>query len=123
LWLPVIAYMAMLFGFSSLSALPPPPGHISFYEVHAGAYAILGLLSSRALARGRLRNVTRNVTLGAIAISSLYGVSDEYHQRFVPGREFDTFDMLADAIGSVIGAFSVGAWSIIKRRSETRDVL
>jgi VanZ family protein len=115
--------MAMLFGFSSLSTLPPPPGQISYYEVHVGAYAILGLLTSRALAGGRLRNVTRSVTLGAIVISSLYGVSDEYHQRFVPGREFDTFDMLADAIGSVIGAFAVGAWSIIKRRSETRDVL
>ena len=27
---------------------------------------------------------------------SLYGVSDEYHQQFVPGRSFDVFDMLAD---------------------------
>ena len=41
--------------------------------------------------------------LVAIVISSLYGVSDEYHQLFVPGRTFDVFDMLADAIGSVVG--------------------
>lgn len=123
LWLPVIAYMAMLFGFSSLSALPPPPGQISYYEVHVAAYAVLGLLTSRALAKGRVRNVTWRVVWGAIAISSLYGVTDEYHQRFVPGRELDLVDMISDAIGSVIGAFAVGAWSIIGRRSETRDVL
>lgn len=115
--------MAMLFGFSSLSTLPTPPGQISYYEVHVAAYAILGLLTSRALAKGRLRNITWRVVCGAIAISSLYGVTDEYHQRFVPGREFDLIDMFADAIGSVVGAFAVGAWGIIRRRSETRDVL
>jgi VanZ family protein len=123
LWPPVIAYMAVLFILSSMSKLPPPPGQISSYYVHVGAYVILGLLTSRALAQGRLRNVTFNVLVGAIVISSLYGVSDEYHQRFVPGREFDVLDMVADAVGSVIGAFMVGAWSIIKRRSETRDVV
>ena len=123
LWLPVIAYMAMLFGFSSVSTLPEPPGQISYYEVHVGAYAVLALLTARALAKGRLRNVTARVICAAILISALYGVSDEYHQRFVPGREFDGFDMFADAIGSVIGAVAVWAWSIIRRRSEARHAL
>jgi len=123
LWLPVIAYMVMLFGFSSLSTLPSPPGEFSYYEVHVGAYAILGLLTLRALAKGRLRNVTWKVVCGAIAISSLYGVTDEYHQRFVPGREFDVMDMFADTLGSFAGACAVGAWGIIRCRSETRDVV
>ena len=123
MWLPVIAYMAMLFGLSSISKLPEPPGQISFYEVHVAAYVVLALLTSRALAKGRLRNVTARVAWGAILISALYGVSDEYHQRFVPGREFDVFDMVADAIGSVIGAVVVWAWSIIRRRSEARHAL
>jgi VanZ family protein len=115
--------MAMLFGLSSLSTLPPLPGRVSYYEVHIGAYAVLGLLTSRALAKARLRNVNWKVLLAAVAISSIYGVSDEYHQRLVPGRDFDLLDMIADAIGSLIGACAVGAWSIISRRSETRDVL
>ena len=123
LWLPVIAYMAMLFGFSPLSTIPAPPGRFSDYEVHIAAYVGLGMLAARALAKGRLRNVTWRVVCGAIAISSIYGVTDEYHQLFVPGRAFDVMDMVADAIGSVIGASAVRAWSIIKRRSERCDVL
>lgn len=122
-WLPVIAYMAMLFGFSSLSKLPEPPGELSYYHLHLAAYAGLAIVTVRALANGILRNITWRVVLGAIVISGLYGVSDEYHQRFVPGRDFDVFDMLADALGSIVGASAVGAWGIIRRRSETRDVL
>jgi VanZ family protein len=115
--------MAMLFGFSSLSTLPPPPGELSYYDVHLAAYAGLATLTVRALANGRLRNVTWRVFAGAVLISALYGVSDEYHQRFVPGRDFDVLDILADTLGSIVGAGAVWAWSIIGRRSETRDVL
>ncbi len=122
-WLPVIAYMAMLFGLSSLSTVPSPPGELTYYDVHFGAYAGLATITVRALARGRLRNVTWRAVCGAILISSLYGVTDEYHQRFVPGRSFDMLDMLADALGSVAGASLVGAWSIMRRRSRTRDAL
>ena len=123
--------MAMLFGFSSLSTLPSPPGDFSFYDVHIAAYAGLGAITARATlreAQGRLersrgatgkgvRDVSWRAVLGAIVISSFYGVTDEYHQRFVPGRSFDVLDMLADAIGSVVGACAVGAWSRIRRLS------
>ena len=123
LWLPVIAYMGMLFGLSSLSTVPPPPGDLTDYHVHFAAYVGLAVLTVRALAKGSLRNVTWLVVFGAAAISALYGVTDEYHQRFVPGREFDVFDMAADALGSIVGAGAIGAWSIIRRRFERRDVL
>jgi VanZ family protein len=107
--------MAMLFGLSSLSTLPTPPRGFSFYDIHVAAYAGLGALTARATAKG-IRSVSRRAVLLAIVISTLYGVSDEYHQRFVPGRSFDVLDMVADLIGSVIGASAVGAWSIIRRR-------
>ena len=113
--MPVIAYMAMLFGFSSLSTLPSPPAQFSFYDVHVAAYAGLAALTARAAGKG-LSEVSPRAVLVAIVISSLYGISDEYHQLFVPGRSFDVLDMLADAIGSVVGASAVGAWSIIGRR-------
>jgi VanZ family protein len=115
LWLPVIAYMAMLFGLSSLHTLPSPPAGFSFYDVHVAAYAGLAVLTARATGGG-LRDVSLRAVLAAIVISSLYGVSDEYHQMFVPGRTFDLLDMLSDAIGSIAGASAVGAWSIIRRR-------
>ena len=123
MWWPVIAYMAMLFGLSSLSTIPSPPGDLSFYDVHLIAYAGLSLLTVRALANARLHHVTWRVVVAAIAISTAYGVSDEYHQLFVPGRTFELLDIAADAIGSVVGASAAGAWSIIRRRIETRDAL
>src|SRR5688500_43079 len=107
--------MAMLFTLSSFSTLPSPPGGFSFYDVHVAAYAGLAVVTVRAIANG-LRDVSWRAVAGAIVISTLYGVSDEYHQLFVPGRSFDYFDIVADAIGSVAGAAGAGAWSIIIRR-------
>lgn len=37
-----------------------------------------------------------------IIITSLYGVSDEVHQYFVPNRECEVLDWAADFIGIVI---------------------
>jgi VanZ family protein len=115
LWGPVIAYMAMIFTLSSLSTLPSPPEGFSFYDVHIIAYAGLAIVTVRALARG-FADIRWSAVAGAIVISTLYGFSDEYHQRFVPGRTFDYLDLAADAVGSAAGAAGAGAWSIIRRR-------
>jgi VanZ family protein len=129
LWLPVIAYMAMLFVFSSFSTLPSPPGDLSAYDVHIAAYAGLGALTARATlrqAQGRpersrgatgrgLRDVSWRAVGGAILIATAYGVTDEYHQLFTPGRSFDVLDMAADALGSIVGASAVGAWGTIRK--------
>jgi VanZ family protein len=115
LWLPVIAYMAMLFWLSSLSKPPRPPG-VSFYVVHIAAYAGLAALTTRATGKG-LSDVSWRAVCAAIVISALYGVTDEYHQLFVPGRTFELLDLAADAFGSIVGANAARAWSIIRCRS------
>jgi VanZ family protein len=106
--------MAMLFWFSSQPTLPPLPGQLSFYYAHAAAYCGLSLLIVRALSAAELRRVTWTVVVVAVAIATLYGLSDEFHQRFVPGRTFDLLDLLADAIGAVVGASAVRAWGIVR---------
>ena len=108
--------MAMIFGLSSFSTLPTPPGGLSDYHAHFAAYAGLAVVTTRALAKG-LRDISWGVVTGAIAISTVYGLSDEYHQLFVPGRTFDLLDLAADAVGSAAGACGARAWSIIRRRS------
>lgn len=40
-----------------------------------------------------------------IICSLLYGISDEYHQSFVPGRESGSIDVIADTIGGFSGAW------------------
>jgi VanZ family protein len=123
LWAPVVAYMGLLFVASSLSSIPSPPGGLTDKHEHFFFYGILAGLTLRALAKGEWRHVTLGAVLGAILISSAYGVSDEWHQRFVPGRDYELLDMAADAIGSTLAAGGLWAWSILRRRSETPDAL
>jgi VanZ family protein len=123
LWLPVIIYMGALFFVSSLSTIPSPPGGITDKHEHFFFYGILAALTLRALAKGEWRRIRLATALGAIAISSAYGVSDEFHQRFVPGRDYEILDMVADAMGSAASTGLLWWWSIIRRRSDSRHVL
>jgi len=40
------------------------------------------------------------------AFCSLYGLSDEWHQSFVVGRESSVLDWLADSLGGLCGSLS-----------------
>jgi VanZ family protein len=115
--------MAALFFVSSLSSIPSPPDGLTDKHEHVFFYGILAALTLRALAKGQWRFVTFAAACGAALISSAYGVSDEFHQRLVPGRAFEGLDMAADAIGSVAAAGVLWAWGIIRRRSDTPHVL
>lgn len=44
------------------------------------------------------------LVLGAMALASLYGASDEFHQLSVPGRLCDPADWLTDTCGAALGA-------------------
>ena len=41
-----------------------------------------------------------------MALASLYGATDEFHQSFVPGRDSDVLDWVADTLGAALGAAS-----------------
>jgi hypothetical protein len=104
LWGPVILQMALIFAASSIPNLGQLPGGISDKSGHSIGYGLLGGLLLRALAGGRLRGVTWTRGVLAILLATLYGVSDEFHQLFVPGRSADRYDVLADFLGSAAGA-------------------
>jgi VanZ family protein len=114
LWLPVAVYMAAIFIASSISN-PPMPQDVSDISVHEVVYFGLTLLLIRALAGGTWRGVTTFVLIGAWVITVLYGVSDEFHQSFVPHRHADLRDLVADATGAFAAVVVVGAWGIIRR--------
>jgi VanZ family protein len=85
-------------------------------SAHALAYAVLGASLVRALASGRAEKLTSGRLVAAIVLTSLYGVSDELHQRFVPGRTPDWLDVLADAAGAVAGVLAMaGAMRMLDR--------
>ena len=115
--------MAVVFAGQMAPSVPPPPQGLTDKHEHVFGYAILGVLALRAFASGRWKGVSITTAIAAIVFASAYGVALEFCQRLVPERSFETIDMIADAIGAAAGVGAVYAWSIIRRRSETPDVL
>ncbi len=114
-WLPLVLYLAVIFAGSSASNLPDIPGGFSDKTAHASEYAVLGLLMARALAGPRWLSIPWPTAAAAVVLCALYGVSDEYHQLFVPGRDFDPRDMMADAFGACASAGALWAWGTVRR--------
>ena len=107
LWAPVLAMLAVQVVLSSRSQLPPLPllHHLPGSDkiVHAGWFFLLGLLAYRAARSGEgwpRRRTTLVLILGAL----LWGISDEAHQFFVPGRDVEAADVAADVAGAAVAA-------------------
>jgi VanZ family protein len=104
LWLPVVLYAGLIFLLSSLEHPPPLTEQIRFGDkmAHALGYGVFGFL----LLRGLKRSGAPWPLFLAWGIATLYGVSDELHQYFVPGRDADLLDLLADSVGALVGGFA-----------------
>lgn len=95
-WLPVALWAALIFTFSSIPSLDSGLGTwdtVLRKLAHLAEYAVLGALLYRALRREP----------AAIALGSLYAVTDEVHQSFVSGRQGSPLDWLIDTVGVVAG--------------------
>jgi VanZ family protein len=117
LWTPVVAYMLAIFYVSGLS-IAPLPEEVSDKTGHFVAYAGLALLCVRAVGGGLPCRVVLRVAVLALAIAGGYGIFDEVHQWFVPGRSADVYDWFADITGVSIGIVVCWLWGIIAVRSD-----
>lgn len=112
-WVPAIVWMGVIFVLSSQSTLPKFPRAVpdKFSEVggHLTEYAILAVLCRRAL---QMAGRTRHPTLWAFVIAVLYGITDEWHQFYVPGRHSDPMDLLVDSIGAFLSLAVVHVWEV-----------
>ena len=105
-------YMAGIFSFSSLSGnqltiqLPDKP-------IHLFLYSFMGLLVVRALSGGLPARVSSVIAGGALVVTIGYGITDEFHQSFVPGRSADLQDLYADIAGAILGVSACWVWGII----------
>ncbi len=109
-WALVVVYMALIFVLSSISNTPALPGG-SDKQLHGLLYGGLAGLIMRALAGGWNRRMTMGMAVTAIVIAGLYGISDEYHQSFVPNRQSDPSDVVADTVGAAVAAFACVGWA------------
>ena len=105
-WAPVLIYCFLIFLQSSFPAVEGLPEQQHAEKViHFAAYGLLGFLFYRALTTSRIRENRSHLILVSSLLSALYGASDEIHQYFVPQRSAEVADMLANALGSIAGAF------------------
>ena len=112
-WGPAVAIMAIIF---IASAIPGSdlPG-FGFWDTlvkkggHMFGYALLSASYLRAL------NSTPNLRPArfffAFCLTMLYAASDEWHQKFTPGRSPSLQDVIIDGAGGLIG---LALWYIIR---------
>lgn len=107
-WAPPVLYAGMIFFLSGLShpeeELPSFLGGISDKVLHLVEYGLLSLLCYRAFRWAAGEWGARHALWLAIVTATVYGLSDELHQVFVPPREADPWDLTADALGALLGA-------------------
>lgn len=119
-WVPVIAYAGLIVYFSSISS---PHGYFPAFFlklgdkfVHALEYGILGVLCYRTFRQAAGRQAARYAIPFAIIAAAVFGVTDEYHQSFVPSRMADGWDLIADCLGA---ATAVMVWHTWMKSSRT----
>ena len=104
-WFPILIYCLLIFIQSSHPSTERIPGPYIDKMLHFAAYALLGALFLRAFKTTRIKNNLKLVLILSILLSSLYGISDEIHQHFVPYRDADLMDVLANMLGGIMGVY------------------
>mgnify|MGYP000750717065 FL=1 len=103
-WLPLILYCLFIY----IQSDHPSPEQIPSFPfvdkvLHFLAYGIMGILFYRAYQTLRIKNNIQMLMLLSVVSASLYGISDEIHQSFVPFREAEVADVIADMLGAASG--------------------
>lgn len=110
-WFPLILYCLVIYiqsGWPGPEKIPD----VRFLDkfLHLSAYGLLGILFYRAYETLPLKKFKHLVIFISIASATLYGISDEIHQYYVPSRHADLMDVIANTIGSICGVYLYHRW-------------
>ena len=118
-FIPMVCIMGIIFYLShqpgDFAPLPPFAGldkllHVIAYSSLAGAF-LYGLQP--------FSNISNRFIIVFVVVffCIFYGISDEFHQSFIPGRFSSIWDVLADGLGALL---VVGWW--LRREGERAKV-
>jgi VanZ family protein len=116
---PMILVMGAIF---FLSSVPGDnlvlPNIVNIDKVaHMGVYGLLAGTVFFAFGGRLICLYPRLVPLLVILICILYGVTDEFHQSFVPNRTPSFSDVLADGFGAAVVSLIYAKTNLLKKRS------
>lgn len=103
-WMPVVLCMVIIFILSSVPGKDIPPIFV-FQDVvyHLLAFFFLAYFFAKALKNSFFNIRQSRLIIFTLAFGLFYGITDEFHQLFVPFREFSGMDIMFDGIGSLLG--------------------
>jgi len=106
--LPALLIAGLIWFLSSQSILPQPKGILGWDKLqHLLAFGALSFTAGfwvRPLFRRR--RPVLSLLIITLACSA-YGAIDEFHQYFVPGRDCNVWDWMADTLGAFLGALTI----------------
>jgi VanZ family protein len=106
--LPAVGYAALIFALSSMTLDIDELKPVLTFDklLHFAEYYVLGYLLMRAFTTSGIPLLAASPVAVTILVGSAYGLSDEIHQAFVPGRDVSSVDFLFDAAGVSLAAFT-----------------
>jgi VanZ family protein len=120
-FVPVTVVMGTIFFLSHQPGtdfqLPPVPGLDKLG--HGILYALLAAAALFAVPGETRRTKPGRSAMLIVLFSLLYGLTDEYHQSFIPGRMASPADVLADGAGAAALVF---LWLRYHRRRSAKTV-
>ena len=98
--MPFVVLSITLFWLSSVPELSPPDLGFAWQDkvLHVVAYFAYGLSTIVAVV-GWTSLEPRKVAITVLLIAGIFGITDEIHQSFVPGRDGSFADYVADLVG------------------------
>jgi VanZ family protein len=102
-WFPLVGYMVLIF---ILSSEPAPEDIPDIWNIdkliHFMVYGVLSILWLRALKRHWAKVRNKKLIFLSFLFATLYGISNEIHQHFIPHRDASIADALANGLGAYL---------------------
>jgi len=102
---------------SSIPYLSAPRAEFKLLDklYHFIEFGVLSFLLFLAFFKSDVSLFQSRPQLFSVILGVVYALSDEVHQKFVPGRSADVFDFLADCIGVIV--VQVVLWSYLRSKN------
>jgi VanZ family protein len=99
-----LLYSGLIAWMSGQSEPPVPSDVFPHWDkvMHVGAFGLMDLLVLLGMLRSKYHYSLRALLIAPALYTILFGIGDEFHQAFTPGREVDPLDIVSDTLGAVL---------------------